>query len=250
MVNTGWANMSSKPGSIRAVVLAGGKGTRLAPYTRLFPKPLMPIGDYPILEIMLRQMKRAGIRHVTLTVGYLGNMLRLFFQDGTRLGMQIEYVDENKPLGTSGPLANVAGLEDTFLVTNGDVLTDLDLNDLISFHQEQRAIATIATHKRKVNINLGVVDLDKQNTVVDYLEKPSIDYLVSMGVYVFEPRVLQYIPKDEYLDFPDLVKKLVAAGEKVSGYVFKGYWEDLGNADDYARATSDFEKDRSRFLPE
>jgi NDP-sugar pyrophosphorylase family protein len=242
--------MSSKPGSIRAVVLAGGKGTRLAPYTRLFPKPLMPIGDYPILEIMLRQMKRAGIRHVTLTVGYLGNMLRLFFQDGTRLGMQIEYVDENKPLGTSGPLANVAGLEDTFLVTNGDVLTDLDLNDLISFHQEQRAIATIATHKRKVNINLGVVDLDKQNAVVDYLEKPSIDYLVSMGVYVFEPRVLQYIPKDEYLDFPDLVKKLVAAGEKVSGYVFKGYWEDLGNADDYARATSDFEKDRSRFLPE
>jgi NDP-sugar pyrophosphorylase family protein len=242
--------MSSKPGSIRAVVLAGGKGTRLAPYTRLFPKPLMPIGDYPILEIMLRQMKRAGIRHVTLTVGYLGNMLRLFFQDGTRLGMQIEYVDENKPLGTSGPLANVAGLEDTFLVTNGDVLTDLDLNDLISFHQEQRAIATIATHKRKVNINLGVVDLDKQNTVLNYLEKPSIDYLVSMGVYVFEPRVLQYIPKDEYLDFPDLVKKLVAAGEKVSGYVFKGYWEDLGNADDYARATSDFEKDRSRFLPE
>jgi NDP-sugar pyrophosphorylase family protein len=242
--------MSSKPGSIRAVVLAGGKGTRLAPYTRLFPKPLMPIGDYPILEIMLRQMKRAGIRHVTLTVGYLGNMLRLFFQDGTRLGMQIEYVDENKPLGTSGPLANVAGLEDTFLVTNGDVLTDLDLNDLISFHQEQRAIATIATHKRKVNINLGVVDLDKQNAVVDYLEKPSIDYLVSMGVYVFEPRVLQYIPKDEYLDFPDLVKKLVAAGEKVSGYVFKAYWEDLANADDYARATSDFEKDRSRFLPE
>jgi len=136
------------------------------------------------------------------------------------------------------------------IMTNGDVLTDLDLNDLISFHQEQRAIATIATHKRKVNINLGVVDLDKQNAVVDYLEKPSIDYLVSMGVYVFEPRVLQYIPKDEYLDFPDLVKKLVAAGEKVSGYVFKGYWEDLGNADDYARATSDFEKDRSRFLPE
>ena len=242
--------MSSNQGNIRAVVLAGGKGTRLAPYTRIFPKPLMPIGEFPILEIMLRQMKRAGIRHVTLTVGYLGNMLRLFFQDGARLGMQIEYVDEEKPLGTSGPLANVEGLEGTFLVTNGDVLTDLDLNDLINYHQEQGAIATIATHKRKVNINLGVVDLDKQNTVVDYLEKPSIDYLVSMGVYVFESRVLQYIPKDEYLDFPDLVKKLVAAGEKVSGYVFKGYWEDLGNSDDYARATVDFEKDRSRFLPE
>lgn len=242
--------MSSKQSKIRAVVLAGGKGTRLAPYTRIFPKPLMPIGDFPILEIMLRQMKHAGIRHVTLTVGYLGNMLRLFFQDGARLGMQIDYVDENKPLGTSGPLANVDGLDDTFLVTNGDVLTDLDIIDLITFHQQQGAVATIATHKRKVNINLGVVELDKQYTLVDYLEKPSIDYLVSMGVYVFEPRVLQYIPKDEYLDFPDLVKKLVAAREKVSGYVFKGYWEDLGNPDDYARATADFEKDRSRFLPE
>ncbi len=112
---------------MRAVVLAGGKGTRLAPYTRIFPKPLMPIGDKPILEIMLRQMKRAGIRHVTLTVGYLGDMMRLFFQDGSRLGMEIDYAEESKPLGTSGPLANVEGLNDTFLVTNGDVLTDLDL---------------------------------------------------------------------------------------------------------------------------
>ncbi len=232
------------------MVLAGGKGTRLAPYTRLFPKPLMPIGDMPILEIMLRQMKRAGVRHVTLTVGYLSKMMRLFFQDGYSLGMQIDYAEEARPLGTSGPLANVEGLDDTFLVTNGDVLTDIDLAELIAYHCEQGAIATIATHKRKVNINLGVVELDKQNTVVDYLEKPSIDYLVSMGLYVFEPRVLEYIPKDEYLDFPDLVKKLVAAGEKVSGYVFKGYWEDLGNPEDYARATADFEKDRSRFLPE
>lgn len=232
------------------MVLAGGKGTRLAPYTRLFPKPLMPIGDMPILEIMLRQMKRAGVRHVTLTVGYLSKMMRLFFQDGSSLGMQIDYAEEARPLGTSGPLANVEGLDDTFLVTNGDVLTDIDLAELIAYHCEQGAIATIATHKRKVNINLGVVELDKQNTVVDYLEKPSIDYLVSMGLYVFEPRVLEYIPKDEYLDFPDLVKKLVAAGEKVSGYVFKGYWEDLGNPEDYARATADFEKDRSRFLPE
>jgi len=164
--------------------------------------------------------------------------------------MQIDYAEEARPLGTSGPLANVEGLDDTFLVTNGDVLTDIDLAELIAYHCEQGAIATIATHKRKVNINLGVVELDKQNTVVDYLEKPSIDYLVSMGLYVFEPRVVDYIPKDEYLDFPDLVKKLVAAGEKVSGYVFKGYWEDLGRPDDYERASVDFEKNRSQFLPE
>lgn len=242
--------MSSKENSVRAVVLAGGKGTRLAPYTRIIPKPLMPIGDMPILEIMLRQMKRAGIRQVTLTTGYLDNLLRLFFLDGKRLGLKIDYVQEEKPLGTSGPLANVRGLTNTFLVTNGDVLTDLDLAELIAYHRQQGAIATIATHKRKVTINLGVVEVDKENSVTDYLEKPDFNYLVSMGLYVFEPRVLKYIPRDEYLDFPDLVRKLIDAGEKVSSYPFKGYWEDLGRPDDYERASADFEKNRSQFLPD
>ena len=242
--------MSSKNAQVRAVVLAGGKGTRLAPYTRIIPKPLMPIGDMPILEIMLRQMKRAGIRQVTLTTGYLDNLLRLFFLDGRRLGLEIDYVREEKPLGTSGPLANVKGLTRTFLVTNGDVLTDLDFAELIAYHQQQGAIATIATHKRKVTINLGVVDVDKDNTVTDYLEKPDFNYLVSMGLYVFEPRVLNYIAKDEYLDFPDLVRSLIAAGEKVNSFIFKGYWEDLGRPDDYERASADFERNRSQFLPE
>jgi NDP-sugar pyrophosphorylase family protein len=242
--------MSSESKIIRAVILAGGKGTRLAPYTRIIPKPLMPIGDKPILEIMLRQMKRAGIRQVTLTVGYLGDLLRLFFLDGKRLGLKIDYVQEEKPLGTSGPLANVKGLTTTFLVTNGDVLTDMDFAELIAYHREQGAIATIATHKRKVSINLGVVESDKDNVVIDYLEKPDFNYLVSMGVYVFEPRVLKYIPRDEYLDFPDLVRKLIEAGEKISSYPYKGYWEDLGRPDDYERASVDFEKNRSQFLPD
>ena len=242
--------MSSRNHYIKAVVLAGGKGRRLAPYTQIIPKPLMPIGDKPILEILLRQMKRAGIRDVTLTVGYLADLLRLFFRDGQRLGLKIHYIQENKPLGTSGPLSNVEGLDDTFLVTNGDVLTTLDLKDLIAFHKAQDTIATIAIHKRKVDINLGVVDIDGNKVVTGYHEKPSIDYLVSMGLYVFEPRVLDYIPKDEYLDFPDLVNKLLKAGEKISGYVFKGYWEDLGRPDDYERASRDFETMRSQFLPE
>jgi len=235
---------------IKAVVLAGGKGRRLAPYTQIIPKPLMPIGDKPILEILLQQMKRAGIREVTLTVGYLADLLRLFFQDGKRLGMKINYVQEKKPLGTSGPLSNVDGLKNTFLVTNGDVLTTLDFGELISYHKAQGAIATIASHKRKIDINLGVIEVDKENRIIGYKEKPSMDYLVSMGLYVFEPRVLEYIPKGEYLDLPDLVLKLIAAGEKVSGYVFKGYWEDLGRPDDYERATADFERMRDQFLPE
>jgi NDP-sugar pyrophosphorylase family protein len=235
---------------MKAVVLAGGKGRRLAPYTQIIPKPLMPIGDKPILEILLRQMKRAGIRRVTLTVGYLGDLLRIFFRDGEHLGLKIDYVMEAKPLGTSGPLANVEGLDGTFLVTNGDVLTDLVFADLIAYHKQQGGIATIATHKRKVDINLGVVEMNRKKQVIGYLEKPSFNYLVSMGLYVFEPRIVEYIPKDEYLDFPDLVKKLIEAGEQVNGYVFKGYWEDLGRPDDYERATADFEKNRPQFLPE
>ncbi len=242
--------MSSNTGITKAVVLAGGKGRRLEPYTRIIPKPLMPIGDKPILEIILKQMKRAGIREVTLTVGHLADLMRLFFQDGSRFGLKINYAQEKTPLGTSGPLANVEGLDSTFLVTNGDVLTTLDLDDLFAFHKARGGIATIATHKRKIDINLGVVDLDGDSRVVDYHEKPTIDYLVSMGIYVFEPRILDYIPKDQYLDFPDLVLKLVAAGEKVSGYVFRGYWEDLGRPDDYDRASTDFEKMRAQFLPE
>lgn len=235
---------------MKAVVLAGGKGRRLAPYTRIIPKPLMPIGDQPILEIMLRQMKRAGIHDITLTVGYLANLLKLFFQDGSRLGMNISYVYENKPLGTSGPLANVPGLDDTFLVTNGDVLTTLDLSELIKFHKEQNACATIASHQRQVKIDLGVVKFNGDHEIIGYQEKPSFDYSVSMGIYVFEPRVLNFIQKDEYLDFPDLVLRLIAAGEKVSGYLFSGYWEDLGRPDDYERASEDFEKMHNQFLPE
>lgn len=235
---------------MKAVVLAGGKGRRLAPYTQIIPKPLMPIGEQPILEILLRQMKHAGITDVTLTVGYLANLLQLFFQDGKRLGLNITYCYETTPLGTSGPLANVPGLDDTFLVSNGDVLTTLDLSHLIAFHRAQGSIATIASHRRKVNIDLGVVRFDGDHRIIGYEEKPSIDYSVSMGIYVFEPRVLDYIPQGEYLDFPDLVLRLLSAGEKVSGYLFNGYWEDLGRPDDYERASADFDRMRSQFLPE
>jgi len=171
-------------------------------------------------------------------------------QEGERLGLNISYSYETTPLGTSGPLAYVTGLEDTFLVTNGDVLTTLDLVDLINFHKAEGAIATIASHQRKVTIDLGVVIFDGNHQIIGYQEKPSFDYSVSMGIYVFEPRVLNYIEKGQYLDFPDLVLKLISAGEKVSGYLFDGYWEDLGRPDDYERASADFERMRDQFLTE
>jgi NDP-mannose synthase len=235
---------------MKAVVLAGGKGTRLAPYTKILPKPLMPIGDMPILEVMLKQMKRAGIEDVILTVGHLANLMRTFFMDGGQWGMNISYSYEEKPLGTAGPLSLIQGLDSTFLVTNGDVLTTLNLRDLLAFHRSQGGIATIAVHQRHVKIDLGVVQWNGDGRIGGYIEKPTYDYTVSMGIYVFEPQVMKFIPFNVYLDFPELVLKMIAAGEKVVGYAFDGYWMDLGRPDDYAQAAEDFTVMREKFLPE
>ena len=235
---------------MKAVVLAGGKGTRLAPYTQILPKPLMPIGNLPILEVLVRQMKHAGVDEVVITVGHLAELLRSYFKDGSRYGVNISYSMEEQPLGTAGPLSLIDGLDGTFLVTNGDVLTTLPIADLVAYHKENGATATIAMHTREVKIDFGVIQVDGGNQVTGYIEKPSYDYAVSMGIYVFDSRVLDHIPYNQYLDFPDLVLKLLAAGEKVLGYPYSGYWQDLGRADDYARANNEFDAMRSRFLPE
>ena len=236
---------------MKAVILAGGKGTRLAPYTYVLPKPMMPVGDKAILEIMLRQMKRAGINQVVLAVGHLAGLMHAFFQDGAQYDLDINYSYETKPLGTAGPLALIDGLSEPFLVTNGDVLTLLNIADFIRFHQEQGGICTIAMHERKLHIDLGVIEQNNGDYVVTgYVEKPTLDYKVSMGMYIFDPKVLEYIPKDVYLDFPDLIHKLMAAGERVIGYPYSGYWMDLGNPEDYAQANRDFDSMRSQFLPE
>lgn len=236
---------------MKAVILAGGKGTRLAPYTHILPKPMMPIGDRAILEVILGQFSRAGISEVTLAVGHLASLMQAYFGDGSRYGLNIHYAYEEKPLGTAGPLAFVDGLTDTFLVANGDILTLLDINQLIAFHKEQKAVCTIASHKRTHVINLGVIEHAPGNYRVNgYVEKPTMNYLVSMGMYVFEPRVLDFIPKGEYFDFPKLVNALLEAGEPVMCFPYDGYWRDLGNQDDYLAANEDYESMRSQFLAE
>ena len=235
---------------MKAVILAGGKGTRLAPYTRVFPKPMLPIGDKAILEILLMQMKKAGINEVILTVGHLAGLMRAFFQDGEHLGLKIHYSYEEEPLGTAGPLSLIDGLDDTFIVANGDVLTTLKIDELVAFHKEKKAVATIASHQRKVHIDLGVLETQQDDYITGYIEKPDIDYRVSMGLYVFEPKAIDYIPRGKYLDFPDLVRKLIAADEKVAAYPFTEYWKDLGRPDDYEQASIDFEQMREEFLGE
>jgi NDP-mannose synthase len=233
---------------MRAVILAGGKGTRLQPYTTVLPKPLMPVGDMPILEVVLRQLKAAGINRVTMAVGYLAELLQAFFGNGARLGLPIDYSIEPKPLGTVGPLTLIPDLNGTLLMMNGDVLTTLDYADLISSHRHSGAVATIATHVRQVKIDFGVIKTDGSSRLIDYVEKPTLEYRVSMGVYVFEPEVLHYLKPGEYRDFPDLIKTLIAERQRVVSYPFSGYWLDMGRPDDYARAIEEFESRRSDFL--
>jgi NDP-sugar pyrophosphorylase family protein len=235
---------------MKAVVLAGGKGTRLSPYTKILPKPLMPIGDMPILEILLRQMKRAGVTEVILTVGHLAEILRAFFQDGSRFGLKIRYSYEDCPLGTAGPLSLLDGLDETFFVTNGDVLTTLNLLNLLEYHRSHKAIATIASHVRNVRIDLGVLHTNVDNEIIGYIEKPTYELFVSMGIYVFEPCVLSYIEYNKYLDFPDLVLKLIGEGERVLSYPFDGYWMDLGRIDDYEQAVNGFDTLKDELLGE
>ncbi len=233
---------------MKAVILAGGKGRRLAPYTTVLPKPLMPIGEMPILEVILRQLKSHGCEEVTLAVGHLSELLMAFFNNGHKLGLKINYSVEDKPLGTAGPLAHILDLDKPFIVMNGDVLTDLSYSDLYRFHQEQESIATIATYKRSVKIDFGVIETDDRGMIAEYLEKPSFNYRVSMGVYLFSPKVLEFIEPNTYLDFPDLIKRLIQKGERVATYLFDGFWLDIGRQDDYENAVNQFEQKKHIFL--
>ncbi len=236
---------------MKAVILAGGKGTRLAPYTHILPKPMMPVGDRSILEVILGQFSRAGISEVTLAVGHLASLMQSYFGDGSRFNLKINYAFEQFPLGTAGPLAFIDGLNETFLVANGDILTLLDFNQLITFHKEQKAVCTIASHHRTHKVNLGVIEhAEGSYKVTGYIEKPTMNFLVSMGAYIFEPRALDFIPKGEYFDFPTLINTLLVANEQVACYPYDGYWRDLGNQDDYLAANEDFENMRSQFLGE
>ena len=226
---------------MRAVILAGGKGTRLLPYTTVIPKPLMPVGNKPILELIIRQLKHRGFSQVTMAVGHLAELIEAYFGDGRKYDIQIDYSREEEPLGTIGSLGLIEGLDETFLVMNGDVLTDLDYLELVDFHKKQQTMATIATYNKEFNVDLGVLEMDEDFRLKQYIEKPILKYNVSMGVYIFEPEILSFIKPNGYLDFPDLVLTLIKAGKEVIGFSFDGYWLDIGRHEDYVRAQEEFE---------
>lgn len=232
----------------RAVILAGGLGARLEPYTQLLPKPLLPVGHLPILEVALRQLRTAGVRHVTLAVGHMGSLIEAYFGDGRNLGLKITYSREQSPLGTAGPVRLIDDLSDTFILMNGDLLTDMNYADLNLFHRERRAVATVATYRRQERIDLGVLDIDSEGLVTGYREKPIFEFSVSMGIYVLDPRVLQFIQHGVAMDLPTLVRTLIAEGERVVAYPFSGVWLDIGRSDDYAEAQRRFKEEPGRFL--
>ena len=228
---------------MKAVILAGGKGTRLRPYTTAFPKPLMPIGDKPILEIIIRQLKAQGVTDIALLIGHLGELIMAFFGDGRKFGVDIHYFKEDVPLGTMGGLSLLRSeLDSDFLVMNGDTLTTLSLSDLLKYHMNNGAIATLGLFRRSINIDFGIVEVDESaDQIMGYVEKPTLEHLVSMGVYALHPDVLDYINPNEYLDFPDLINKLLAKQRIVKAYLFDGYWLDIGRPDDYEKANIEIE---------
>jgi NDP-sugar pyrophosphorylase family protein len=236
----------------RAVILAGGKGSRLAPYTTVLPKPLLPVGDRAILDVVVHQLRDFGFKDITLAVGHLAHLVRAVMGDGSQRDVSIDYHEELEPLGTVGALGSIGRLDDSFLVMNGDVLTALDFGELIGVHGDSGNALTIASHQRVVQTDYGVLHLDHNGNrtarVAAFEEKPEIPYVVSMGVYAMEPRVLEYLNEGEYLDLPELVGRLLAAGEQVGSYLYDGYWLDIGRHDDYEKAIAEFEELRPMFL--
>lgn len=231
------------------VVLAGGTGTRLRPYTTVLPKPLMPVGEMPVLEILLRRLAAAGFVRVNLAVGYLAELIEAYFRDGERLGVELVYWRETQPLGTAGPIAEMGLKEDRVLVMNGDLLTTLDFAPFMEGHVASGAAASLAVRSREVPIDFGVVHLDGLN-VASFEEKPVIRYDVSMGVYAFEQRVVDLIPHGRKFDFPDLLQEVLERGWAVHAHRSTDFWLDIGRVDDYELAHERFNELRGELLPE
>lgn len=234
---------------VQAVILAGGAGSRLRPYTTVLPKPLMPVGEWPIAEIIVRQFKHYGIERLVISTGHLAGLIESYFGDGKRWGVDISYVHETNPLGTAGAIRLVKNLADDFLLINGDVLTDMNFRELLQFHKKQRSAATIAVKERVVKTDFGVIMMGPDQKLEDYIEKPEHRSFVSMGINVMKKKCQDYIKKNESIGIPELMLRLKASGEAVHCYPTKKQWLDLGRPDDLEAAQETFHKLRKRFLP-
>lgn len=236
--------------SKRAIILAGGKGTRLRPYTVVLPKPLMPVGEYPILEVVIRQLVQHGFDHITLAVNHQAELIKAFFGDGSKWDVRIDYSLETEPLGTMGPLRLIKDLPDYFLVMNGDILTDLDYSGFYEQHISGGQLFTISSFNRSNKIDYGVLESDDKDQLISFREKPATSYQVSMGIYMLSKEVTAFIPEGKLYGFDSLMLDLISAQKKIITKKFDGYWLDIGRPDDYIQAIEEFGNMKSKFINE
>ena len=234
---------------MRVIIQAGGVGSRLRPYTTVVPKPLMPVAEMPILEIVIRQLAMHGFDHITITVGHLAHLIRAFFGDGAAFGVQVDYLIEDKPLGTIGAVRMVPDLTEPFIVMNGDLLTDIDYGAFYKEHVASGVPMSVAVYNKEVPISLGVIEFDGDRRITGFVEKPVKTFPVSMGVYAMSPEMLEHIPRGESFGFDDLMAKVIAEKIPIRAAEFKGIWLDIGRHEDYDDATRVFLANRHRFLP-
>ncbi|UCE72440.1 MAG: NTP transferase domain-containing protein [Nitrospiraceae bacterium] len=233
---------------MKAVIQAGGKGTRLRPYSLVLPKPLMPVDELPVIEILAKWLRRNGIKDVFITTGYLGHLIRTVCGDGSQWGLKIIYSEEPEPLGTVGPLNLIRDyLDDTFLVLNGDLLTDLNLRAFTSYHHSHGGIVTVATIKKDINIDLGVIE-SNNGRIEGFREKPTMQFQVSMGVYCMEPSVVNLIPKGMPFGFDDLMFTMLDSSLPVYIYKHEGYWMDIGRPEDFRKAQKEIQFKQNSIL--
>ncbi|MFC1478319.1 sugar phosphate nucleotidyltransferase [Candidatus Margulisiibacteriota bacterium] len=234
---------------MRAIVLAGGKGVRLKPYTTTLPKPLMPLGDeMPILEVVIKQLKKNGFKHITIAVNHLSNIIMAFFGNGEKWGVKIDYSLEEEPLGTIGPVTLIDDLPDDFLLMNGDLLTDINYREFFEYHQKNKNDVTVASYKRKQNIDFGIIEANADNEIIGFAEKPDYDFGVSMGIYIIKRKVIEKLPKGKPYGFDNLMLDGIASDMKMQVMPFQGYWLDIGRPDDYEQANKDFSGMKDKLL--
>lgn len=226
----------------RALIMVGGQGQRLYPYTAHLPKPLMPIGDKPILEYIIRRLCHHGIRDITLAVSHMASLIQAYCGDGARFGAGITYLHESTPLGTAGAIGLLPGPRGTLLVTNGDILSDLDLHTMARGHEESGAAITVASKMQTTDIGFGVLDTDDAGFVTDYREKPQLHHRIGIGTYLVEPAAQALLAPGEPAHMPDLIVRALRAGQRVASYDHGGEWIDIGRPEDYARAQADMHR--------
>jgi NDP-sugar pyrophosphorylase family protein len=232
---------------MRAIILAGGKGTRLWPYTVTLPKPLVPLGgEMPVVEVLIRQLRQHGVTHITLAVNHLANLIQAFFQDGARWGLRIDYSVEEKPLNTIGPLTMIPDLPENFLVMNGDVLCDLNFAEFYRWHCESDNDVSVSVFRRQQVVDFGVLQYDAAGCITGFREKPTYDFDVSMGVYGFHRRTIQRLKRGESYGFDHLMLDGLKQGIKMRARPFHGYWLDIGRPDDYQVACERFPEIKAR----